>query len=104
MKMRAISLLVLTLAVATAPAALASHCRRCRVDRPTCVSASNYGFEICTYISGVSCILENFCGDHLAAATAPLASEYQVASVERLDEAPQPKADEVLVASNETAR
>lgn len=40
----------------------------------------------------------------LAAAPAALASEYAVAAVERLDEAPQPKADEGLVASNDTER
>lgn len=103
MKMRAISLLVLTLVVATAPAALAAHCLRCRPDRQTCVTASNYGFELCNWDSEGMCYGENFCGAHLAAAPVALASEYQVASVERLDEQ-EPKTDEVLVASNDTKR
>ena len=103
MKMRAISLLVVTLAVATAPAALASHCRRCRPDTQACITAPNYGFQFCEWDPENFCYGVNPCGPHLAAAPESLASEYQMASVERLDE-PQPKTDEVLVASVEARR
>lgn len=86
---RVLSLLILAVVLTTAPAAMA-QCLRCRPNQVCGPAPEGGGFEICYYI-GSSCIANNYCGTS-AAATAPLASEYEVASVERADD-PQPNTD-----------
>jgi hypothetical protein len=96
MNKRVISLLILSIVLATAPAAMA-QCLKCRPLTHTCVAATIGGFDSCYFI-GPDCIIGDFCGN--LAATQPLASEYQVASVERADE-PQPNPHETRVAALE---
>jgi hypothetical protein len=93
MTKRVISLLILSIVLATAPEAMA-QCFKCKPINRTCPATTTGGFDFC-YWMGPDCILGFFCGN--LAATQPLASEYQVASVERFDE-PQPKPDETRVA------
>ena len=95
MKKRVISVLILSIVLAMAPAAMA-QCLRCRPHQ-TCGPTTSGGFDFCYYI-GPDCILGEYCGT--LAATQPLASEYEVASVERADE-PQPNTNETRVASLE---
>lgn len=103
MKKRLISLLVLTIVLAAmAPAALANHCLRCKPLGESCVTALNYGFQICEWDTWENtCYTEFPCGSHAASVDEPLAAEFTVASVERLDE-PQNGAAETLVASAAT--
>ena|ERR1043165_551072 len=96
MKKRVFSLLVLSIVLATAPAAMA-QCLKCRPINHTCVPTTTGGFDFCYYM-GVDCIIGDFCG--ALAATQPLASEYQVASVERADE-PQTVPSENRIALSE---
>jgi hypothetical protein len=109
MMKRAISLLFAVAILFTiAPIAMADHCNRCR-SRPfqqgepaNCQISPNHGFVNCTVdVVNDTCILSTACGDHAALVT-PLASEFQVASVERLDE-PQTAASDTLVAAVYTA-
>ena len=100
MKKRMISLLVLSIALSLAPTAMAT-CLRCRPLLKKCVTATVDGFEGCYWAN--DCI---FSGEYCTvsqAAVQPLASEFEVASVERLDE-PQPRTNEPRVASIVTAR
>jgi hypothetical protein len=94
MKTRVISLLILSIVLAAAPAAMA-QCLKCRPINHTCVPTTIGGFDSCYWL-GPDCILGEFCGN-LAAATQPLASEYEVASVERADE-PQATPNETRIA------
>lgn len=96
MKKRVISLLILSIVLAMAPAAMA-QCLKCRPMNHTCVPTTSGGFDLCYYL-GVDCIIGEYCG--ALAATQPLASEYQVASVERADE-PQTNPNETRIASLE---
>lgn len=95
MKTRVISLLILSLTLATAPAAMANHCWKCKAISLQCVIAPNFGYDSCGG-GGYDCILGLPCGDHREAVE-PLASDYEVASVERADE-PQPSANETRIA------
>jgi hypothetical protein len=100
---RAIPLLfVIAILLTVAPSAMAHHCYGCKLYPepgtypPDCVRYSNGGWMYCeenweTY----ECDVEVACGWH---AMPPLASEFQVASVERDDE-PRTTASETLVAS-----
>ena len=100
MTKRLIPLLVLTLIVAIAPTALADHCERCRPVSQTCGPAitPSSGYEIC-YEDAFGCHVEIACGPHDAPdALTPLAAEFTVATVERLDE-PKTAASEELIAS-----
>jgi hypothetical protein len=99
MKKRLIPLLVFILALSIAPAALANHCERCKIVANQCAWVADYGWAICAYDTGGNCYTQNHCGPHVAAVQ-PLAAEFQVASVERVDE-PQHKKDsqEIRVAS-----
>ena len=99
MTKRLIPLLVLTLIVAIAPTALADHCERCRPVPQTCGPAltSSSGYEIC-YEDAFGCHVEFPCGPHAPDALTPLAAEFTVATVERLDE-PKTSAAEELIAS-----
>lgn len=94
MKKRVISLLILCIVLATAPAAMAEECLKCRPLNHTCVPTTIGGFDLC-YWMGVDCIIGEFCGNRVAAQ--PLASEFEVASVERADE-PQPNTNETRIA------
>lgn len=100
MRKQWILLLVLAIALTSAPAALANHCERCRPISQSCGIAANFGWEYCEWdVFENNCYVETACGSHLGAAlSAPLAADYTVASVERLDE-PQPAADATRVAS-----
>ena len=105
MKTRVTLLLVLTIVLATAPAAMANHCKVCRPLHESCSTSLNYGFANCAWNEDTgTCVTSNYCGNHVAAATEidAFASEFAVASVERLDE-PQPQTNEPRVASLETA-
>jgi hypothetical protein len=100
-------LLVLAILFTIAPVAMADHCYRCR-SRPfqqgepaNCQISPNHGFVTCTVnVANDTCTLTTACGDHASLVT-PLASEFQVASVERLDE-PQTAATDTLVAAVRT--
>jgi hypothetical protein len=87
MMKRAIPLLFAVAIVLTlAPSAMANHCYGCKLypepneEPPRCVRYSNYGWTECypNYETGF-CDTYNWCGPH--AMLAPLASEFEVASV-----------------------
>lgn len=96
MKKRLIPLLVLTLIIATAPAAMANHCLRCKPIVEDCVGIFNFGFLFCEWDID-HCVTSDPCGSHLLP-EAPLATDFVVASVERLDE-PNKDASKTLVAT-----
>jgi hypothetical protein len=80
-----------------APNLFANHCYGCKIrpephtEPPSCVRRLNFGFQVCTPdVELDTCETSLPCGSH-SASVAPLASEFAVASVERLDE---PKAAE----------
>lgn len=100
MKKRLVSLLVLTIVLTlAAPIAMADHCKRCVNNE--CATAFTGGKANCAVINGV-CTLSGTCsGPHPRIEEEPLAAEYFVASVERLDEA-RPASTETRVASLET--
>ena len=98
MTKRVISLLILSIVLATAPSAMA-QCFKCKPINRTCPVTTSGGFDFC-YWSGPDCIIGEFCGN--VAATQPLASEYEVASVERADD-PQPNPNETRIASLQPA-
>lgn len=103
MKKRVTLLLVLAIAITTAPAALANHCKRCRPLWEACQSGLTSGFVNCEWDDSTgTCITSTACSHTTAAQLQPLASEFVVASVERLDE-PQPNTTETRVASLEAA-
>ena len=83
--------------VAFAPDALANHCARCRfsVDMQWCQFGTAIGSADC-YVDEFGVCWESGQCTHFSAAVTPLASEFEVASVERIDEAPVPT--EALVA------
>ena len=102
MKKRLIPLLVLIILVlGIAPAAMANHCERCRIVANECAWVADYGWAICDYDIAGNCYTQNRCGPHATAAVQPLASEFLVASVERLDEPQQPDSATIRVASLE---
>ena len=95
MKTRIASLLlIVVVALSMAPAAMA-QCRRCSLAWQDCIPVSSFGYEICVF-EGDGCYLENRCPAY-AETSEPLAAEFTVASVERLDE-PQTAAPQTLVA------
>jgi hypothetical protein len=102
---RAIPLLfAIAILFTIAPVAMANHCYGCKIrpephtEPPSCVRRLNYGFAVCepNYETD-SCDTAFPCGSHSTAVT-PLAAEFEVASVERLDE-PQTGASQTLVAA-----
>ena len=108
MKKKWIVLLVgVALILSAAPSAMATHCWRCKVvggGVSICVAATGQlgGREFCEDGSGVCQPSGDTCVPHgLAPEPEPLAAEFTVASVERLDE-PQSAASETLVTSLET--
>lgn len=100
MKNRVLSVLMLSIALATAPGAFA-QCMKCKPLNHTCPVVTSGGFDACYWL-GPDCILGEFCGTQ-AAATRPLAADYRVASVERVNAPRQPKSNEVRVAAAEPA-
>ena len=100
MKKRLIPLLmVVALAMSIAPSAMASHCERCGTSGPdpACKTAVLIpGWATCV-VDASGCWVAEPCEPHGAALNA-LASEFTVASVERLDE-PNANPSETLVAS-----
>lgn len=100
-------LFVLAILITIAPAALANHCLGCKIrslphtEPPSCVTRLNFGFAFCEPdYDNDTCITDFPCGSHSAAMT-PLAADYHVASVERLDQ-PRSAANDSLVARAET--
>lgn len=97
----------LTVVLSAAPDAMASHCLRCKwvagAQEFDCVpvSGSTPGRPFCE-TDGITCQTSgNQCALHTASIT-PLASEYTVAAVERLDE-PSSGSSETLLAQIQTA-
>ncbi len=101
MKKPLLVLLIVALALAAAPVALADHCVTCRFGN--CGFATTGGYQSCTDL-GSTCSLSGSCGGpHPFTETEePLAIDFVVASVERLDEPQQPVTAETRVASAET--
>jgi hypothetical protein len=92
-------LFVLGILLTIAPAAMAHHCWGCKIrplphtEPPSCVVRLNFGFAICEPNEETdSCTQSMPCGSHMAAMT-PMAAEFKVASVERLDEPQTPASD-----------
>ncbi|HYI10152.1 MAG TPA: hypothetical protein VEK57_13920 [Thermoanaerobaculia bacterium] len=102
MKRYGILLLVVAIALASAPAAMAK-CQRCKPAILACGDATIGGWEYCEWTWDNNCIVHTPCGTLAAAAPSEsLAAEFIVAAVERLDE-PQIAASETpAVASLET--
>jgi hypothetical protein len=106
MRKRVIPLLLLAVVVlASAPAALADHCRICKVRQgvPVCWPAVTGGKPICDdFTTPGTCVLsgQTCTGPH-PFIEEPLAADYSVASVERLDE-PNPAPAATRIASLET--
>ena len=93
-------LLAFAVVIAVAAPAEAGHCVRCRFAAPDwqyCIWGTNFGSTDC-YEDPVerTCHLIGDPCNHFSAALTPLSAEYEVASVERIDEAPAP--NEALVA------
>jgi hypothetical protein len=106
MKKALFALVVLATIVATAPVAMADHCRRCK-NFTTCWPATTAGQPFCDDSSG-SCVFSGATctGPHpfVGNVEEPLAATFVVASVVRLDEPrPAPNA-ETRVASLATAQ
>jgi hypothetical protein len=90
-----------------APDAMANHCFRCKLFQQSfdCVAATGTtpGYPICQ-TDGITCQTSGTrCTAHTASVAAPLASEYAVASVKRLD-VPDSGVNETLVAQTQTAK
>jgi hypothetical protein len=104
MKKRLLPLLVVVaLFLTLAPAAMANHCTRCGIRAephtvpPFCKTNTQFGYLECyPNLDTDSCDQFGVCTH--ASAAVPLSTEYQVASVERLD-TPQTAAAQTLVAS-----
>jgi hypothetical protein len=105
MKKRLPLFLVLSVVLtAVAPLAMADHCSQCNPSGTLCRPAGSGGKPNCVVIGGVCMLSGQTCtGPHPLIETEPLASEFTVVSVERLDE-PQPAASETRVASLETTQ
>jgi hypothetical protein len=103
MKTRIIPLLLLAVVVLSAPAAMAA-CLRCDPVHEACKGTSIGGFLVCEYQGNKLCYTESPCGTLVASATTPLAAEFVVASVERLDAPKANTSDTPKVASLETPK
>ncbi len=105
MKKGLFALVVLATVLAAAPQAMADHCWKCS-NYTTCVPSTGYGRQECHDYTG-SCVFYGYecSGPHpFTEPEEPLAAAFLVASVERLDEPQQPRADEVRVALLETTQ
>lgn len=106
MRKRIALLVGVALILSAAPDAFADHCWRCRyfprLGEVACVTVNSTtigGWTICEEDGTGGCSVSGEeCAPHTAAFVPPLASEYTVVAVERLDE-PRTAADETLVAS-----
>ena len=99
------ALIVLAMVLAAAPEAMADHCWKCQ-NFISCVPSTGYGTNYCSDYTG-SCVLSGgYCGGPhpFTEPEEPFAAAFVVASVERLDEPQQPRADEVRVALLETTQ
>ena len=107
-KKRVVLLVAVALMIGAAPAALAEHCLRCgwsaQLQEPVCKPAINMfaGWTECEDGGGTCSTSGTECEPH-GSGLAPLATEYTVASVERLDDAPD-GADETLIAEANLSR
>jgi hypothetical protein len=105
MKKRLMLLLTLAVIVLTlAPAAMADHCNRCRVPTggvPQCFPATTGGYPLCTATTSGCSFSGSLCSGPHPFIDDDFAADFTVVSVERLDEQPQPRADETRVASLE---
>lgn len=100
MKTRLLPLLILALVVlSVAPIALADHCTTCKFGQ--CRPATTGGYWNCTS-NGTTCTLSGACGGPHPVIEEPLAADFVVVSVERLDEPQNPTPSETRVASLET--
>lgn len=92
--------------LSAAPDAMANHCFRCKLFQQafSCVPAlgTTPGYPICEADDHTCQTSGTQCATHTAS-TPPLASEYTVASVERLDE-PDSDSRETLVAQARVAQ
>ncbi|HEX9983465.1 MAG TPA: hypothetical protein VGF69_09380 [Thermoanaerobaculia bacterium] len=95
MKKRVVPFLALMLLVLGSGNAMA-YCERCRAIDLTCLQNTLRG-GVCIFDQWGDCVETQPGCEPAAVAVAPLASEFAVASVERLDEA-QPAADATRVA------
>lgn len=106
MKKRLMLLLTLAVIVLTlAPAAMADHCNRCRTPTggvPQCFPATTGGYPICEATATGCTFSGTWCTGPHPFTDDDFGADFVVASVERLDEQPQPRADEPRVASLET--
>lgn len=77
--------------------AKADHCARCKftIDTQYCIYNAAFGRTECDDFTGVCQTFGDPC-NHQTAAVTPLSTEFAVASVERIDEAPAP--NQALVA------
>jgi hypothetical protein len=109
---RLLPLLIVVAAFLAAPAAMARECYRCKIrslphtEPPQCkvVTVGPRFFECYEDFELDECVLTGSgCTELAAAAPVTLASEFTVASVERLDDA-QAAANTALVASLRTTR
>lgn len=99
MNKRLIPLLVLAIVLASAPVAMADHCSICRNNN--CRPAVTGGKPSCDIVSGVCTLSGLTCSGPHPVIEEPFASEFTVASVERLDEQQQPAPSEPRIASLE---
>lgn len=92
-------LMVFALVLASAPIAVADHCVRCRYG--DCFPATLPAYYYCEDL-GSTCSLSVSCGGPHPFTEEPLAAEFVVASVERLDESQPAVSEQTRVASLET--
>jgi hypothetical protein len=102
MKKGLFALVALAMILAAAPEAAADHCWKCS-NFTNCVPSTGYGKSECHDYSGRCEFYGYSCsGPHPFVPEEPLAAEFVVASVERLDEPQQQPDTEVRLASLET--
>ncbi|HEX6097625.1 MAG TPA: hypothetical protein VF432_14955 [Thermoanaerobaculia bacterium] len=106
MKKALFALVILAVVVAAVPApdAMADHCRRCK-NFTTCFPATTGGQTFCDDTSG-SCVFSGgpCSGPHpFVEVDEPLAAQFTVAVVTRLDAPQAPAGDETRVAALQTA-
>ena len=100
MKRSLLVLLIVAVFMTVAPTAMADHCVTCRNLK--CSIAFTGGYLSCTQLAN-GCSLSGGCGGpHPFTEEEFFATEFTVASVDRLDEPQQPAANETRVASAET--
>ncbi|HYK01621.1 MAG TPA: hypothetical protein VE974_07680 [Thermoanaerobaculia bacterium] len=95
-------MMVFAIVLTIAPLAIADHCTTCRFGN--CRPATDPAYYFCEDL-GATCALSAPCGGPHPFTEEPLAAEFTVASVERLDDRlneRQPAAEQTRVASLET--